>query len=64
MFYYEVYLVKILIQPNLLGAGHAYLDLLIASHFFHALDQFNEFLYFAQCGRYSYASRKDESLIQ
>ena len=53
MFYCEVYLVKILIQPYLLGAGNAYFDLLIASHFFHALDQFNDFLYVAQCGRYS-----------
>ena len=41
MFYYEVYLVKILIQPYLLDAGNAYFDLLIASHFVHAMDQFS-----------------------
>ena len=41
MFYYEVYVIKILIQPYLLGAGNAYFDLLIASNFSHALDQFN-----------------------
>ena len=52
MFYYEVYLVKIIIQRYLLGAGNAFFDLLIASHFLHALDKFNDFLYFAQCGSF------------
>ena len=53
MFYYEVYLVKILIQLYLLGDGNSYFDLHISSRFLYALDQFNEFIYFAQCGRYS-----------